>query len=194
MICHSFDDGAGNINWWQHKLSFIWWYNLKSNENHIMAICNSAGASWQQPGRSRGGERLMVVMNEIIFHIRWSHISKWGWKCVFVLGCHNLWNYVRFRINIIPHPSCHGQRGWGEGRGCHSVAGELIAIQYEKFNTLMLHRWWRLRIAMTINNIARSVATVQLQLTRTGRTNVCTNMDCKGVAGRLMDIGRPPPS
>lgn len=111
----------------------------------------------------------MVVMNEIIFHIRWSHISKWGWKCVFVLGCHNLWNYVRFRINIIPHPSCHGQRGWGEGRGCHSVAGELIAIQYEKFNTLMLHRWWRLRIAMTINNIARSVATVQLQLTRTGR-------------------------
>lgn len=67
-------------------------------------------------------------MNEIIFHIRWSHISKWGWKCVFVLGCHNLWNYVRFRINIIPHPSCHGQRGWGEGlsfgrRGidCHSI-------------------------------------------------------------------------
>lgn len=78
MICHSFDDGAGNINWWQYKLSFIWWCNLrwkwKSHYGHMQFSRSKQEEEW-----------LMVVMNGIIYHIRWSHIYEWGMKCVFVL-------------------------------------------------------------------------------------------------------------
>lgn len=80
-----------------------------------------------------------------------------------------------------------------EGRGCHLVSRELIANGYEKFNALMLYRRrWRLRIAMTINNIARFYPPFRSNCPVPVNQDVCTSIDCKGVAGRLMDIGNPP--